>query len=332
MAGALLVFQKTNLNALAGAIAVEIDANSITDFQIGKPDNRQFGPLRFISGIAFSSDDKHLGGISGIRVLDGGERFLSVSDSGKWFAGTIDRDDKGRIIGISKARIAPLLDTKGAPIRSKKKGDAEGIDIFGDRVLVSFERRSRIYDYPLDVENLGSRPRLFRPAIRKIKLPNNSGLEAIAVLQQPGSVKLSNATIAVFSENSVDKNGNIRGFVSNNKKWKKFAVKASGGYKITDVTLLPDGGILLLERQFAVTTGVRIRIRRIAVSRIKPGALLDGEIVLEADGRFQIDNFEGISAWVNQQGQTIVTIVSDDNFSPIQRNLMLEFELLPGQN
>jgi hypothetical protein len=332
LAGAFLFLQRGVLPALAETIDVEIDAKIIRHFQIGKPEKTQFGGLRYSSGIEFDSDDDNLGGISGIRILDGGASFLSVSDKGMWFTGTIDRDSEGRITGISNARIAALLDKKGHPIRSKKRGDSEGMDIFGDRVLVSFERKSRIYNYPLDLEKLASKPKSFRPSIKKIKLPNNSGLEAITVLDEPGSAKLSNADIAVFSEHSLDKNGNIRGFVSKNKKWKKFAVKAIGGYKITDATLLPDGDILILERQFSLTTGGLIRIRQIAVREIKPGALLDGKILLEADSWFQIDNLEGISAWVNESGQTMVTIVSDNNFSSFQRNLMLEFELVPGKN
>jgi hypothetical protein len=37
---------------------------------------------------------------------------------------------------------------------------------------------------------------------------------------------------------------------------------------------------------------------------------------------------EGIAVHRNAQGETIVTLVSDDNFSAIQRNLLLQFALV----
>lgn len=318
--------------ALAETIEVKIEANTIPHFQVGVEDRTQFGSLKYLSGIEYTSSNEKLGGISGIRMLDGGRRFLAVSDKGAWFSGQIERDAAGKIIGILNARIAPLRDTKGKIITSKKKGDAEGLEIIGNRALVSFERSSRIYSYKLDMDKLASTAKSFRPTIKRIKLPNNNGLEAIIALEDPGTNELKGIKIAVFSEHSLDSAGNIRGFVSRKKKWKEFSVRAIGKFKITDAARLPDGDILILERQFSVTTGPLIRIRKLQTALIKPGALLEGETLFEADVRYQIDNLEGLSIWVNDLGQTILTIVSDNNFSFLQRNLMLEFELTPAIN
>ena len=179
-------------------------------------------------------------------------RFLAISDEGAWLSGDIIRDEKGKITGIGNAQIKKLRNTKGKKITSKRNGDAEGLEIFGDTALVSFERKSRIYSYKIKNGGLKNKAKKFRPSIEQIKLPNNNGLEAISVLQQPSTSKLSTARIAVFSENSLDKNGNIRGFVGEGNKWEEFSVKEFGGYKITDATLLPDDSLLILERQFAI--------------------------------------------------------------------------------
>jgi len=327
LAGILLFMQHRNHDALAQAATINIDAKAIPDFEIGNSVNKKFGSLLYSGGIVFWSENEALGGISAIRMLDGGNRFLAVTDKGNWVTGSIERDSSGKIVGIKSARIAPLRDNKGKPFRSKKNGDAEGMEIVGDRVLVSFERNSRILKYKLDFNKLDSSGKKFRSSIRKIKLPNNSGLEAISVLQSSGALKLAKTEIVVFSENSLDAKGNIRGFISKGNKWKQFTVREKGGYKITDATLLPDGELLILERQFSLISGVRIRIRKLPVKEIVPGALLDGDILFEADSRFQVDNLEGISAWRNGNNQTMLTIVSDNNFSSLQRNIMLEFEL-----
>jgi hypothetical protein len=55
---------------------------------------------------------------------------------------------------------------------------------------------------------------------------------------------------------------------------------------------------------------------------------VDGEILLTADKSFHVDNMEGLSIHRNAEGQTIFTIVSDDNFSVAQRTLLLQFRWL----
>ena len=76
------------------------------------------------------------------------------------------------------------------------------------------------------------------------------------------------------------------------------------------------------------SSGLGIRIRRIALKSIAPGALVDGPAIFEADLGEEIDNMEGIDAHVTPQGDTVLTMVSDDNFSLIQRTLLLQFTLV----
>jgi hypothetical protein len=74
--------------------------------------------------------------------------------------------------------------------------------------------------------------------------------------------------------------------------------------------------------------GIGMRIRRIKSSDIRPGMVMDGEVVLQGDFGYQIDNMEGLDAFQAADGTTHVVIVSDDNHSILQRNLMLEFRLV----
>ena len=59
---------------------------------------------------------------------------------------------------------------------------------------------------------------------------------------------------------------------------------------------------------------------------MKPGALVDGPTLFEADLGYEIDNMEGISVH-KSGGETVITLVSDDNFSFFQRTLLLQFTL-----
>jgi len=92
--------------------------------------------------------------------------------------------------------------------------------------------------------------------------------------------------------------------------------------------LLPSGDLLLLERKFSIMKGVGIRIRRTPLASVKPDALIDGATIFEVDLSYEIDNMEGIDAHVTTEGETVLTLISDDNFSMIQRTLLLQFTLV----
>ena len=73
-----------------------------------------------------------------------------------------------------------------------------------------------------------------------------------------------------------------------------------------------------------------MRIRRIKAEDIRPGAVVDGEVLIDADMSYQIDNMEGLDVMQLPDGDIRIVIVSDDNHSILQRNLMLEFRLIGG--
>jgi hypothetical protein len=70
-----------------------------------------------------------------------------------------------------------------------------------------------------------------------------------------------------------------------------------------------------------------MRLRRIAGGTIAVGARLDGEVLLDAGMASQIDNMEGLAVRQDESGRVILTLVSDDNQSILQRTLILEFAL-----
>jgi hypothetical protein len=106
-------------------------------------------------------------------------------------------------------------------------------------------------------------------------------------------------------------------------------LKRIGGFDITGAAALPDGDIVVLERRFRFSEGVKMRIRRIGASEIKRGALIRGEVLLEAHDNLNIDNMEAIAAHRGRSGETVITLMSDDNFNPLQRTLIMQFAL-PG--
>ena len=155
------------------------------------------------------------------------------------------------------------------------------------------------------------------------RMSANRGIEAVAPIRA-GRLK---GTTVLFSERLPDKNGNLRGWLIGGPTPGAIALRNVGGFDITDAAALPDGGIVVLERRFRYSEGVKMRIRRIAAKDLKPGALLSGKVLLEANDSLNIDNMEGIAAHRAASGETILTLISDDNFSALQRTLLMQFAL-----
>ena len=134
-------------------------------------------------------------------------------------------------------------------------------------------------------------------------------------------------TLIAISERGLDRQGNIKAFLIGGPAPGDLAVKRSDDYDISDAALLAPGDILILERKFNWSSGLAVRIRRIALADVRASALVDGPALIEADLRQEIDNMEGLSVHRGADGESILTLISDDNFSLLQRTLLLQFAL-----
>ncbi len=309
--------------AVAPPVAIVVAAQPIAAFDIRDPSRRQFGLLEFHGGLALRSSYKNFGGLSAIRVASDGEHFIALSDRGWWFRGRIVYDGT-RPIAIADAEMAPILGADGRPLAARGWYDTESLAEDGGTLYVGIERVHQIARFNYGKDGLLARgePIAVPPALRA--LPANKGLEALVFV--PKGFGLAGTLIAI-SERGLDKAGNILAFLIGGRSPGSFAVKRSADYDISDAALLPGGDVLLLERKFSWTGGLVIRMRRIALGEIKPGALVDGPILFEADLGYEIDNMEGLSVHRGADGETVLTLISDDNFSVIQRTLLLQFTL-----
>ena len=137
--------------------------------------------------------------------------------------------------------------------------------------------------------------------------------------------------LLALAERLPDTKGRHSGWIMARGKNHRLAIEDIGGFDLTDAIGLPSGDVVILERRFRWLEGVKMRLRRFKVADIAPGAVLSGEVLLEADMTFEIDNMEALSAHRDANGDTILTILSDDNFNGfLQRTLLLQFAL-PGE-
>ena len=320
--GAVPAAAQTSSSA-APSLAVEIRAEPITGFDIRDTSRRQFGLLEFRGGLVLRSSNKNFGGISAIRVAADGAHFIALTDRGWWFRGRLLYAGT-RPSGIADAEMAPILGADGKPLAARGWYDTEAIAEDGATLYVGIERVHQIVRFNYGKEGLLARGRAIAlpPGLRS--LPADKGIEALVFV--PKGLPLA-GTLITISERGLDKAGNISAFLIGGSTPGAFAIKRNSSYDITDAALLPGGAILLLERRFSWVSGLAIRLRRIALSDIKPGALADGAVLFEADLGYEIDNMEGLSVHRVAGGEIVLTLISDDNFSALQRTLLLQFTL-----
>jgi hypothetical protein len=310
--------------SVAAPVSIDVNARPLPSFDTRDRSHLRFGSLEYRSGLILTSPFRGFGGLSGIRLDAKGERFIAISDKGSWFTGRIVY--RGReMVGLDDVEAAPLLGQDGKPITSRGWYDSESIALDGSLVYVGLERVNQLlrFDFAKGFTRAPGEVVPLPPAARK--LPFNKGLEALVVV--PKGLPLAGTLIAL-SERGLDSSGNLIAFLIGGKTPGQFSVRRTESFDISDAVLLRSGDLLILERKFSWIGGVGIRIRRIALASVMPGALVDGPAIFNADLGNEIDNMEGIDAHVTPEGDTVLTMISDDNFSLLQRNLLLQFTLV----
>lgn len=313
-------------DGLAQAEPVEVRTIPITRFRLGS-NQTTFGSLEFVGGFEMRSPERRFGQLSALRFLEPGAGFVGVADHGFWFFGSIERDEDLVPVGVAQFIMQAMLDDDGEVITSKLDKDAEALVVHDGIATVAFERRPRITEYALNPADMGKPLRHLDIVVPKHELRSNQGFETL--VQAPADGPLQGARL-VIAERSIDEQGNLFAAVLDGPRNGLFKAVRSDEFDVTDGAFLPSGDLLLLERRFSLASGVAMRLRRIDGTSVRQGAILDGPVLIEANMGYQIDNMEGLDVWRRRDGKLIVSLLSDNNQSFLQRTLYLEF-ILEGE-
>jgi hypothetical protein len=310
--------------SVAAPVAIEVKARPIPSFDNSDRTRVRFGALEYRSGLVLTSGFRAFGGLSGLRLDPKGERFISFSDKGTWFTGRIVYEGR-QMTGLADVEAAPMLGPDGKPITTRGWFDSESIALDGEFVYIGLERVNKVLRFDFAKGFTCATAEEIPLPKAASKLPFNKGLEALVMV--PKGLPLAGTLIAI-SERGLDPQGNLIAFLVGGKTPGQFAVHRTNNFDVSDAVLLPSGDLLILERKFSWTTGLAVRIRRIPLASVAPGATVDGPVIFDADLGEEVDNMEGIDSHVTPEGDTVLTMISDDNFSLLQRTLLLQFTLV----
>lgn len=282
--------------------------------------------LVFLQGLVLSSSHPHFGGWSGMTVTKNESKLSAVSDTGHWLEADL-LTDHGQITAMNAARIGPLRDDHGNTLRESGYGDIEAIGMDDSRVYLAFESyRSGIWSAPLpsSLERAGFK-RWPSPA-EMSRLPTGRGLEALAVLDTANGNSSKLLAIAERDFGKVDAHTPTWIVKTDGQAVAFFYLPLNDGYDVSDAAFDPHCGLFLLERK--LTGFGRFYVRLLKLQAPRPGAWANAEQqpLFEASSAGPaIDNMEGLAVTRDPAGACHLYLLSDSNFLPVQKTVLLKF-------
>ena len=258
-------------------------------------------------------EDPDFGGLSGISMSSDGNRFVAISDRAIYFEGEMIRNNAKKLIGITILGHGKILNSKGKEL-SGKNVDSESIVRSPEKgYYISFESNNRIMFH-----NTLSSPGKFLPKHPDFnKLKFNDGIEAIAINETGHVFAIPELPPKGHQKHPIYKLEEQQWFVLN-------SLKISDGFKITDAEFIDDQNLILVERKFTFLDGFQIRLRRILFEKDEIKSI---QVLLESDP-WDFYNLEGLSKWKDEHGNIYLTLISDNQFSPLLKTEIREFLLV----
>lgn len=277
------------------------------------PARRRVGALTFLGGVALDSDDRAFGGFSAMVVE--GDRFTLLSDGGNVVRFRMGADWRPRAVTFSWLSAGPRTGWE------KRDRDTESMthDPVSGRWWVGFENVNQIWGYSADLAR-GERMAAPRAMARWTR---NGGAESLARLADGRFVAISESP----RRGEEMRDGLVwPGDPTATEPRFRFAYRPAPGYDPSDVTQLPDGRLLVLERALALPFRWSARLVVVEARALRPGAIVSGRMIALLAHPLLVDNYEGVVA-AREGGATIIWLLSDDNQLFLQRTLLLKFRL-----
>ena len=304
---------------MSAAEPLEIFSYPIT-LDPADPSRTQFGALQWRGGLELHSPHASFGGLSALEFPNDDDRFVALSDLGFRIDGRLV-ERQNRPSELIDATIAPLRAINGALLGNGWR-DAESLARDGSGgIFTSFEGQHRLLHYAASPASPAER--IASPSGMS-SLPRNEGVEAVT--------RLCDGQLLLIAERP-DTTGHVQAWVgmpASNGTWLRLRYPVSDDFVPTGATTLPDCRVAVLERRFSLVRGFAARVRRLDIVPNAESALAPITLA-QIEPPLLTDNFEGIAAKRNQVGETLLYILSDDNYIALERTLLLIFAL-PSDN
>lgn len=287
------------------------------------PARVKVGALTYLGGVRLRSPDLAFGSFSAMRVA--GDKFLLVSDAGNIVRFRMDAGFRVTEPSFGDIRLGPGTG------QYKPERDVESLtsDPATGRIWLGYERENAIWRYDSSLRSA----RAVQPAAMR-GWSMNGGPESM--------VRLHDGRFVIISESSRPKGSLAKAgrealmFAGDPTEAPtsgfSFVYVPPAGFDPSDMTELPDGRLLILNRRFAVPSLFTARITLVDPRAIRAGAAVQGREIAAFAAPLLHDNFEALAV-TREGGDTILWMASDDNQQFWEQSLLLKFRVdLPASS
>ncbi len=285
----------------------------------GAPGQVAVGALSYRGGLQLDFDDDRFGGLSALDVSSDGATLTALSDRGDWFELALGYDARGWLARAERRQTGRLQDGNGRAPRRKIDADAESMVRLRDgSVIVAFEINHRLLRYPPAAPPFSVPPTALAdpPGVRRA--PGNSGMEALTLL--------ADDRMLVIAEDA-GVGDTTDAWIGDGATWERAGYVLTPPFLPTGAALLPNGDVVVVERRASLLGGIGARLVRLKAADVAVGGRLTGTEIARLESPLTVDNLEGIAVRENGDGETLIYLISDNNFSLFQRTLLLVFAL-----
>jgi hypothetical protein len=249
-----------------------------------------------------------MGGLSGLLVQD--DELVLLSDRGTLWRARIVESSSGQLVDLVDWRTTRLrradgrsgLDTEDL---ARLPDGALAVALEDPRPLMRLEPGGVLTPLPF--------PRPLREA------PPNLGVEALVDLPGGGLLLLTEAQPGPLP-------GTVAAGVQRGEESRLLAYRPAAGFSPTGADRLGPR-LFVLERNASLLGGFEARIVLVDGRDVtfRAGEMIEGRELARLGVDTVSENFEGIAVKAASDGSVLLYLVSDDNFSALQRTLLLQF-------
>ncbi|MEO1658816.1 MAG: esterase-like activity of phytase family protein [Pseudomonadota bacterium] len=266
------------------------------------------------------SGGEGFGGYSGMVLDQEGGELLLLADNGNLIRLSITLGEDGAVTNVAGGTAFAIHDEQDRPLK-KRNGDTEALTPWPGGYLIT---REALDDALLIKEN-GDHFAITETVADlsgSDALRRNGGYEAASALGEgralfisEGTFPTGEAAITLFDgENVIDRG----------------RYQPAEDFAVTDIVADTKGDRLFaVERAFSPSLGPRTRL---TVAPLSAAVDDDAATLIPVElGRLTLedgtDNMEGLAFYQSSDGGENLMIISDDNFNPIQRTVLMTFRL-----
>ncbi|MGB0659282.1 MAG: esterase-like activity of phytase family protein [Mangrovicoccus sp.] len=262
-------------------------------------------------------EQANFGGLSGLELSPDGQKFVAITDRSFVITGEIQRQN-GKISALAASAPQALRASNGQAFAGRMV-DSEGLACpnltESPLCYVSFEHGARVERF----SDLSAPAKRLPIPPEFVAMQPNSALEALAIDAQGRLYTLPERSGALDRPFPV--------FRFENGTWRlAFTLRRDPPHLPTGADIGPDGRFYLLERHHAGFLQFSTRLRSFDIST---GQAKDERLHFETP-LGQHDNLEALAIWRDGSDQLRATMLSDDNFLPLQRTEIVEYALNPS--